>query len=316
MPPPAPGPTPEPLSTHGPLFTTPQASLHKPVMVIAYGDTRFTDPSNTTATSPRARRALVSRIAEEGPDALLVSGDLPYRGSVINDYTVFRAETKVWRDAGMRIYPALGNHEFARCEPAVCLENWWNAFPEIPQLRNRRWYSAQLGDEISLFALDSDTSLMPGSEQLNWFKDELAALPKSIRFVLITLHHPPVADVQTRYTVDHNPRPNEMALRDVLAEDARTMRAKFVVVAGHIHNYERFEQDGVTYFVSGGGGAQPYPVDRTASDKYQDPGFPNYHYVRFTLEGKKLKGEMVRLADANAATPVWEIKDTFEIKAK
>jgi hypothetical protein len=28
------------------------------------------------------------------------------------------------------------------------------------------------------------------------------------------MHHPPVADIQTRLHVDHNPRPNEIALRD------------------------------------------------------------------------------------------------------
>ncbi len=311
-----PGPAPKVLSTPGPLFVTPQSALHKPITVIAYGDTRFTDPANVTATNPGARRALVARIAEEKPDAVLVSGDVPYRGNEVNDYAVFRTETQTWRDAGLRVYPALGNHEFAHCEPAVCLENWWNAFPEMPQLRDRRWYSAQLGDAIYMVALDSDTSLLPGSDQANWLRDQLAGMPKSIRFVLLTLHHPPVADVQTRYELDHNPRPNEIALRDFLTAEAKTSRAKFVVVAGHIHNYERFEQDGVMYFVSGGGGAQPYPVDRTPPDQYQDPGFPNYHYIRFTLEGKTLKGEMVRLADAAAATPVWQTKDTFEVKAK
>ena len=44
------------------------------VTLIAYGDTRFTDPSNVTATSPLARAALVARIADEKPDAILLNG--------------------------------------------------------------------------------------------------------------------------------------------------------------------------------------------------------------------------------------------------
>ncbi|MDP9038443.1 MAG: metallophosphoesterase [Acidobacteriota bacterium] len=305
-----------PVKDAGALFVTPQSALHRPVTVIAYGDTRFTDPANVTATNPPARRGLVAKIVQERPDALLVSGDLPYRGGVPEDYAVFRSETAPWREAGIRLYPALGNHEFAKCEPEVCLANWWGAFPEMPELRGRRWYSAQLGDAMYVLNLDSDTSLLPGSPQATWLAAQVAGLPGSVRFVLLNLHHPPVADVQTRTHMDHNPRPNEMALRDYLAGVARVSKARFVVVAGHIHNYERFEQDGVLYFVSGGGGAQPYEVDRTPADLYKGNEFPNYHYLRFTVEGKRLKGEMVRLKDASAATPEWEVRDRFEVKAK
>jgi hypothetical protein len=310
---PAPAAAPHILSTPGPLFTTPEADLHHPTTIIAYGDMRFTDPANVTVTDPLARRALVARIAEEKPDAVLLNGDVPYSGSNLNDYAVFHTESEVWRTGHLRVYPALGNHEFARCPVPQCLENWWGAFPE---LRDRRWYSAQLGDTIYVVALDSDTSLLPGSDQRLWLEAQLAALPKSIRFVLFTMHHPPVADIQTRSHVDHNPRPNEIALADYLTGVAKTSRAKFIVVAGHIHNYERFLQGGVTYFVSGGGGAQPYAVDRTPPDLYQDPAFPNYHYLKFVLDGDTLKGTMYRLADPAAATLVWETKDTFEIKAK
>src|SRR5262245_61368223 len=111
----------------------------KPVTIIAYGDTRFTDPNNVTATNPRARAALIARIADEHPDAILVSGDLPWHGGVTDDYAQFRAETTVWRSQSLRVLPALGNHEFSQCEAAACLENWWKTFPE---LRGRRWYAA------------------------------------------------------------------------------------------------------------------------------------------------------------------------------
>ena len=312
-PPATPAPAPAVLSTPGPLFVTPESVLHHPVTVIAYGDMRFTDRSNVTATSPAARDALVARIAEENPDAILLSGDIPWHGGTVADYAQYRAETAIWHTKNLRVYPALGNHEFSQCPVAQCLQNWWVAFPE---LANRRWYSAQLGNKFYLFALDSDTSLLPGSEQRKWFEAQVAALPSTVRFVLITMHHPPVADIQTRYEVDHNPRPNEISLRDYLSSIAPTSRARFIVAAGHIHNYERFSLDGVTYFVSGGGGAQPYMVDRTSPDLYQDTAFPNYHYIKFILEGDILKGTMFRLADPAAATPKWEAKDTFEIRAK
>ena len=277
---------------------------------------RFTDPSETTATNPRARQDLIAKIAEEQPDALLISGDIPWRGNIADDYAVFRSETAAWRAENLRVYPALGNHEFAGCNTPVCLQNWWNAFPEMPQLKGHRWYSAQLGDSIYIFALDSDTSLLPGSAQRTWIEAQLAQLPKTVKFVLFTLHHPPVADIQAREHVDHNPRANEISLADLLRKQALTSDAKFVLIAGHTHNYERFLEDGIMYFVSGGGGAQPYLVDRSPADLYQQNTFPNYHYIRFTLEGNNLKGEMVRLKDPKAKKPEWEVKDKFEIKAK
>src|SRR5438552_2700305 len=88
----------------------------KTLTVGAYGDTRFTDPSNVTATNPRARMELVERIAEERPDAVILSGDVPWRGGAIADYTTFQAETEAWRTLGLRVIPALGNHEFSQCE--------------------------------------------------------------------------------------------------------------------------------------------------------------------------------------------------------
>ena len=292
----------------GATFEVADRDLHSPVTIIAYGDMRFTDPNNVTATSPSVRQALVVRIATEHPDAVLLNGDVPLRGGDEADYSVFKAETKAWRDAHLRIYPALGNHEFALCEPQQCLANWWRAFPE---LQGTRWYSVQLGTQVYAIVLDSDASLLTGSEQARWLEAEIASLPHGIKFVLVTMHHPPVADVQTKLFVDHNPRPNEMALSNLL-ETNRKSRAKFVVVAGHIHNYERFEQNGVVYLVSGGGGAVPYPVERTPADAYQDPSFPNYHYLKFVLAGETLKATMYRLVDPR--TSAWEVKDTFEVR--
>ena len=67
-------------------------------------------------------------------------------------------------------------------------------------------------------------------------------MPGTVDFLVITMHHPPVADVQTHLLVDHNPRPNEFALRDYLAEKAKKIHARILVSAGHIHNYERHER--------------------------------------------------------------------------
>ena len=295
-----------------PTFLVEDKELRSPLTLIAYGDQRFTDPANTRRTNPRIRLWLVKQIAKEHPDAVIMNGDVPLAGNVVNDYAVFQAETKVWRDLNLHVYPALGNHEFVG-EARQDLENWWNTFPE---LRGRRWYSAQLGSRVYLLALDSDTSLVPGSEQARWIEKQIEVLPASVDFVMVSLHHPPVADVQTHIEVDHNPRPNEMALRDYLSKAAKTSHAVFLVSAGHIHNYERNVVEGVTYLVSGGGGAPPYFVERTPEDLYQSILFPNYHYVKFTVEKDRLHAAMYRVANPEAEKLTVELKDSFDVMAK
>jgi len=300
------------LSEPGPAFKITDQELPHPLTLIAYGDQRFTDPANTLRTNPRIRQWLVNQIAKEHPGAVIMNGDVPLAGNVANDYAVFQSETKVWRDLHLRVYPALGNHEFVG-DPRQDLENWWNALPE---LRNRRWYSVQLGSRVYLLALDSDTSLLPDSDQARWIEKQITGLPSSIDFVIVTLHHPPVADVQTHLEVDHNPRPNEIALREYLSKAARSSHANFLVSAGHIHNYERNIVDGVTYLVSGGGGAPPYFVERTPGDQYRSILFPNYHYVKLTLEKERMHGAMYRVANPEAEKLTVELKDSFDLALK
>jgi acid phosphatase type 7 len=300
------------LSEPGPTFRISDTQLSTPLTLIAYGDQRFTDPANTRQTDPRIRQWLVNQIATERPDAVIMNGDLPLAGNVTNDYAVFQTETKIWRDLRLRVFPVLGNHEFTG-DAQQDLENWWTNFPEM---RNRRWYSVQLGSRVYLLALDSDASLLPGSDQATWIGKQIAGMPSSIDFVIVTLHHPPVADLQTHIEVDHNPRPNEIALRDYLSQVARTSHASFLVTAGHIHNYERNVVNGVTYLVSGGGGAPPYFVERAPEDLYKSILFPNYNYIKLTLEKDRLHAVMDRIANPEAVTLTVEVKDTFDIRAK
>ena len=295
-----------------PLFDYTDKELSHNVTWIAYGDMRFTDPKETDATNPVVRKWLVDRIAEEKPDAVLLSGDVPWHGATTADYDEYRLETEPWRRAGIRVLPALGNHELNGPDKAQCLENWWSAFPA---LRGHRWYSVRLGERLAILNLDSNLPLVPASEQQRWIAAQLQALPAKVKFVFFNMHHPPVADFQAAGDADHNARPNEMALADMLKASPLRSRVRFVVCSGHIHNYERFLRDDVTYLVSGGAGAKPRPIVRGADDLFQDPAPANYHFVRFVLHDKAIDAEMVRLADPAATHPKWEVKDRFSIAA-
>jgi hypothetical protein len=308
--------TPKADLSGAPTFVVKDFKQGDDLKIIAYGDMRFTDPANTYDTNPRVRKWLVDRIAQERPDALFVSGDLPFRGGVAADWQRYHEETEIWKSAALRVYPTIGNHELVP-EEDFGLPNY---FAEFPWLGERYWYSVQIGS-VYLIALDSNTryqnrTLYPGSPQWQWLDAQLAHLPREVNFVFFLIHMPLINDMQSEVIADL-PESREIKLRHYLEEKSKQAHAKFVVVSGHVHNYERFEHGGVSYIVSGGGGAKPYPVYvRSPEDLYHDPGFPNFNYVVLKIHGKQADATMYRVIDPKAAVLGAEPKDVFTLQAK
>jgi Calcineurin-like phosphoesterase len=280
---------------------------------VVYGDTRFTKRDHVG--NALARRALVAAIAGENPAAILIGGDLVYNGRDSDDYATYRSETAEWARREIPVFPALGNHELHDCsvrdDDSSCLENWWRTFDAL-QLRPYRWHSVTLGDSLLALVLDSDASLKPGSEQRTWFERQItdADSDPRIRFILVLLHYPPVRDAVIPRGKD------EGQVQVYLSATAPRLRPQVIVVGSHVHNYERFSRDGVTYLVSGGGGAQPLPVLRMSGELSQLKTSVNFHYLRFTLQGELLTCTMVRFdADDKSGDP-WSEPDRFEITAR
>jgi acid phosphatase type 7 len=297
------------LADGPPRLEVPVADPSAPLTFIAYGDTRFTQRDGVA--NAVARRALVARMASENPAAIFIGGDLVYDGSDAEDYATYTTETAAWSQAKIPIFPALGNHEFKGCEQdsSPCLVNWWSAAAPS-DVRSFRWYSVTLGPKILVLVLDSDSSLKPGSEQRNWFEQQITQADSQIEFVLVVLHYPPVRDPIFPRARD------EKEIAGYLSKHIRALRVRVVVVGSHIHNYERFRRDDVTYLVSGGGGAKPVPVLRLFGELSKLDTSVNFHYMRFRLENGDLKGTMVRFEPNGPAESAWTEPDRFEIKAK
>jgi hypothetical protein len=72
----------------------------------------------------------------------------------------------------------------------------------------------------------------------------------------------------------------------------------------------------VEYIVTGGGGAQPYPIlFRGSHDLYRDSGFPVYHYLTLEVHDNQLTGTMWKVIDPDAPVLNVEAKDRFTISA-
>jgi acid phosphatase type 7 len=293
-----------------PTFTVSGVSPQQDLRILVYGDMRFTDPANTKDTTPRVRKWLAEKVGTEHADAMLITGDIPFHGSDPKDWVVFEREAASWA-RGERVYPTIGNHEL-RLVPHLGQVNFSAAFP---QLKGNGFYSVLLGN-VFIVTLNSTEPMWPKGQQADWLRAQLDHIPEQADFVIFSLHIPMIADVQSEF-IANIPAPESLDLRKYLEARAVTARQKFIAVYGHIHNYERFEFNGITHIISGGGGAEPYPVFiRGPQDQYRDPAFPVFNYVVLTIHGKHAEGTMYKIADPNAAVYSVVAKDHFIEMAK
>lgn len=286
-----------------------QLQISTPFHFVAYGDARFHDPKDTEAANPPVRQALVKAIAQTNPAFICFTGDLVYNGYDKDDWRVWDTETAVWRTDKIPVYPALGNHDLHGDEK-IALANYFERFPD---LKNSRYYSVRAANTLIL-VLDSSLGEVSGP-QGKWLTQELDSVPGGVDFVFIVLHHPPYTSSSDMKMLGggHSARSPEKELAKMLEARQQNLRARIVVFSGHVHNYERHEHGGVTYFVTGGAGAHAYPIERAKDDPFQSKEV-NYHYLQVDVDRGSLKITMHRL-DLTSGTAVWTQPDSVAISA-
>jgi len=286
-----------------------QQKVTLPFRFVAYGDTRFHDPKDLEAANPPVRQALVRAIAAANPAFVCFTGDIVLNGNDAEDWKVWDSETSVWREKNIPVYPALGNHDLHGDEK-IALGNYFQRFPD---LKNSRYYSVRAANTLML-VLDSALDEASGP-QGEWLASKLDNLPPDVDFVFLMFHHPPYTSSSDakKYGGGHSARSTEQHLGKILEERQDHTRARFVVFSGHVHNYERHEHGGVIYFVSGGGAAHAYPIERAPDDPFQSKEI-NYHYLLVEADRGQLKVTMNRLELANGKE-VWTQPDSVKIEA-
>ena len=293
-----------------PTITFPQFAGAEAIRFVVYGDMRFAPPAVTSGTNPRIRRWIAEHIPSERPQVVLLTGDTPFTGASDADWANFASETESWRENRILALPTTGNHEgYGGLEKGI--DNYLKSFPTIA---GHRYYSALLG-HVEVIALDCTEGSGPATPQAQWFAAQLDRLPPQVQFLFVLYHIPWVADRQSQVFVNL-PSKDALLLRGILETHLPRIHARVLVFNGHIHNYERFERNRVEYVVTGGGGAEPYPLlYRGHSDLYRDKGFPVYHYLVLDVSRRGLHAAMWKVKDPEAAELGVEEKDTFTIPA-
>ena len=204
---------------------------------VVYGDTR---------TRHDVHRTVINGILKyASPDFILHTGDLVADGNDPALWPIFfDAERELLRKAAF--FPSLGNHE-------------QNALSYFDFLNAKAYYSFNWGN-AHFMVIDSDienaaeTKTQRDSfwqEQTRWLEDDLREAQKA-DFRFLFAHHPPMTAVKRR----QGDNPHMTALEPMFEKYGLT--AGFF---GHDHNYQHYLQNGVHYFVTGGGGAPLYDVD-------------------------------------------------------
>lgn len=284
-----------------------QLQVSTPFHFVTYGDSRFHDPKDTEAANPVVRQTLVQAIALTNPAFVSFGGDIVYNGFDANDWKVWDSETAVWREKKIPVYPALGNHDLHGDEK-IALANYFQRFPD---LKGNRYYSVRAANTLML-VLDSSQDETSGP-QGQWLAQKLEHLPGDVDFVFLVLHHPPYTSSSDdkMFGGGHSSRSHEQELAKSLEARQQNLRARIVVFSGHVHNYERHEHGGVTYFVTGGAGAHAYPIERAKDDPFQSKQV-NYHYLQVDVDRGNLKIAMHRL-DMTSGAVVWTEPDLVTI---
>ncbi len=225
---------------------------------------------------------------ERHPEFVVHMGDLQYYSSILETWQVWMGLMQPLLREGGDFQPCIGNHEneLNGQEFANYYARYWDQPGFDGQLQ---WYSFATGG-VHFFSLSTEENFAEGSAQLAWLDSAMAAAEATpgYRFSILYFHRP-------LYTVgDAAP---EVGLRSSLG--ARIIAHHIpLVLAGHMHGYERFIVGPVTYVTTAGGGGvignvnagvATYPMDaamRVASGPY-------FHAMAITLTDGNIHGEAV-----------------------
>lgn len=279
----------------------------KPVKVVVSGDVQFRSGWDYWSGGLKYRKPVIAGMASEKADVVLLNGDLAEKGASKDDWKLFDREMRPLIESTPLFLAAIGNHDLHGNER----EARENFFTRVKAAQGRDYYSVQRGP-LMLIILNSNAPLAPGSEQRKWLEHELATVPQPVKYVITSMHHPlRTRSRQRGITRGHEALPEHKELGDWLESVARQAHYRIIAFSGHVHNYERYDENGVTFIVSGGAGGRPHVLERQPQDAYTGSG-PTYHYCVLEADPAELHFTMRKY---DTETKQWKEGDSFTLRA-
>jgi UDP-2,3-diacylglucosamine pyrophosphatase LpxH len=234
-----------------------------------------------THQNTKATTTIFNEILRIKPPVLYWLGDIVSLGFRNNKWPIIDQFLENCRRAGTAVYAIMGNHDVMG-RPRKGARNFQQRFPEHVHTGY-----VQTTDDIAVVMLNSNFSTLSVADlvkQQTWYEQTLSDLDAdpAIRVVIVTCHHAPYSNsklvgsstlVQKRFVPCY-----------VKSQKAR------LFITGHSHAFERYEFEGKTFLVIGGGGGLRQPLN-TSPSRLPDLAAsykPMFHYLAVRRKGDGL----------------------------
>ncbi|MFO0557858.1 MAG: metallophosphoesterase family protein [Polyangiales bacterium] len=255
----------------GRFATAPEGEGFVPFRFVVYGDTR---------SRASAHRAVINALVSEGAEWAMHTGDLLDDGRDEEQWQgFFEIERALLRSTPM--IPVIGNHEIARpgSSGVDLYRRYVRCAPSAASPQPELHYTFAWGNVHAVLVNGYDD--FTDERTAGWLEAQLAAAraaaDRGRGWVLFVSHWGP------RSSGPHGE--NRPFLRGNIADLLRRHRVD-LSIAGHDHLYERGDDQGLRYLVSGGGGSPLYR--RRFEREYARTLVSAHHYVRVDVESDRL----------------------------
>lgn len=302
-----------------------------PLKFIIYGDTR---------SFPKVHENIVKMMVDEKPDFVANVGDVVTTGARLNEWIDEHFYPIRHISGNVPTYISIGNHEYGgywdtRVVPPF-EERVHN--PVNTSGSNEYFFSFDYANSHFIF-LDPNKAdspfgerISPGSQQYNWFVNDLKKAKENSEWIFVFLHHPPYSECWSGGYYDGEPLLRKEIVPIIEANNVD------IVFAGHTHDYERGlphppydpetgNGNNAVYVITGGGGSNldnhkykeweqidlPDHQATTDNDDFDGGEYYLYHYIVIEIDGKNLKYKAVKM---NGDGSDGGIFDSFELNHK
>jgi hypothetical protein len=219
----------------------------------------------------KATEMIFKDVDKVHPSGFFILGDVVSLGYKNKAWTAIDTYLKQCTQDSIPVYATLGNHE-VMFNTKKGTANFRSRFP----MYNPAGYT-EIIDSVAVVLLNSNFSKMTTAEILaqdNWYKNIIKKFDKddAIKFIIVGCHHSP-------YTNSKIVKPS-MEVRQNFVPAFINSKKCVLFLSGHSHNFERFNMQGKSFLVIGGGGGlhQPLYSSEVTHDLSADYK-PMFHYL-------------------------------------
>ena len=234
-----------------------------------------------THNNTKATQAIFDEIIRLKPAVLYWLGDIVSLGYRKNKWRIIDQFLASCTAVSTAVYAIMGNHDVMG-RPRKGERNFQQRFPE----HSPTGY-LKVTDGIGVVMLNSNFSTLSVEnlvKQQTWYEQTLADLDAdpAVQVVIVTCHHAPYSNSKLVGS-------SKLVQQRFVPCYVKSQKAR-LFITGHSHAFERYEFDGKTFLVIGGGGGLRQPLNMSPSrlpdlaTSYK----PMFHYLSVRREGNGL----------------------------